>query len=63
MANERPYTREQLADAEEMAQTIANLPPQRQREVTMLVSAFIAGMEAQNQMSADCNLSRASAPA
>lgn len=40
------YTPEQLADAEQLAKTIAELPEEKQTVVTMMANAFISGMEA-----------------
>lgn len=49
-APEKKYTPEQLADAEKLAKTLAELPQDRQSTVTMMANAFIAGMEAQARL-------------
>jgi len=46
-APERKYSPEQLANAETLAKTLSELPPEKQSTVTMMANAFIAGMEAQ----------------
>ena len=52
MKKEKPYTPEQLADAEKLAQTLSELPEDQQSTVTMLANAFIAGMEAEQRRAA-----------
>lgn len=44
------YTPAQLADAEKLAKTLAELPQDKQSTVTMMANAFIAGMEAQARL-------------
>lgn len=46
----KTYTPEQLADAEKLAKTLAELPQDKQSTVTMVANAFIAGMEAQARL-------------
>lgn len=46
----KTYTPEQLADAEKLAKTLAELPQDKQSTVTMMANAFIAGMEAQARL-------------
>lgn len=46
----KKYTPEQLADAEKLAKTLAELPQDKQSTVTMMANAFIAGMEAQARL-------------
>lgn len=43
-------TPEQLQDAERLAKILSSLPKEKQLTVTMMVNAFIAGMEAQANM-------------
>lgn len=50
MANEKAFTKEQLADVEAMARKLAELPPEKQDTVVMMTNAFIAGMEAQARL-------------
>lgn len=47
---EKQFTPEQLANAEELARTLSELPPDKQSTVTMMANAFIAGMEAQARL-------------
>lgn len=47
---EKNYTPEQLAEAERFAQILSNVPQERKPLVTMMASAFIAGVEAQAQL-------------
>ena len=47
---EKNFTPEQMADAERLAQVLAKVPVERKRLVTMMASAFIAGVEAQAQL-------------
>ena len=49
---EKNYTPEQLAEAERFAQILSNFPQERKPLVTMMASAFIAGVEAQAQLAA-----------
>ena len=49
---EKSLTPEQLADAEKLAKTLAELPKEKQSTVTMMANAFIAGMEAQARLAA-----------
>lgn len=49
-AQEKQYTPEQLANAEQLVKTLAQLPEDRQSAVTMMANAFIAGMEAQERL-------------
>lgn len=44
---ESNFAPEQLADAEKLAKTLAELPQDRQATVIMMANAFVAGMEAQ----------------
>ncbi len=43
-------TPEQMQDAERLAKILSSLPKEKQLTVTMMVNAFIAGMEAQANM-------------
>lgn len=47
---EKNYTPEEMADAERFAKIMANVPKERKPLVTMMASAFIAGVEAQAQL-------------
>ena len=49
---EKKYTTEALEDAEQLAKILANVPRERKPLVTMMASAFIAGAEAQAQLTA-----------
>ena len=49
-APEKKYSPEQLADAEKLAKTLSDLPPEKQSTVTLMANAFIAGMEAQARL-------------
>ncbi|WP_191399071.1 hypothetical protein [Flavonifractor sp. An306] len=45
-------TPKQMDDAERLAKILAKVPKERKALVTMMVSAFIAGAEAQAQLNA-----------
>ena len=45
-------TSKQMDDAERLAKILAKVPKERKALVTMMVSAFIAGAEAQAQLNA-----------
>lgn len=47
MAKAEKYTAEELRDAERIAATLANVPPEKRSLVTMMANSFMAGMEAQ----------------
>lgn len=47
---EKNYTPEEMADAERFAKIMANVPKERKPLVTIMASAFIAGVEAQAQL-------------
>ena len=47
---EKEYTPEQLADAERLAESLSELPADKQSTVIMMANAFIAGMEAQARL-------------
>lgn len=47
---ETKLTPEQMQDAERLAKILSTLPKEKQLTVTMMVNAFIAGMEAQANM-------------
>ena len=49
---EKKYTNEALEDAERLAKILAKVPRERKPLVTMMASAFIAGAEAQAQLTA-----------
>lgn len=44
------YTPEQMADAKRLAEILENIPQERRSMVTMMASAFIAGIEMQTQI-------------
>lgn len=44
------YTPEQMADAKRLAEILAKIPQERKPMVTMMASAFIAGIETQAQI-------------
>jgi hypothetical protein len=50
MAEARKYTKEQLANAEELAKMLSELPHEEQSATVMVANAFIAGMEAQARL-------------
>ena len=47
MAKAEKYTAEDLGDAEKIAATLANVPPEKRNLVVMMTNSFMAGMEAQ----------------
>ena len=47
---EKNYTPEEMAEAERFAKIMVNVPKERKPLVTMMASAFIAGVEAQAQL-------------
>ena len=47
---DKNYTPEQMADAKRLAEILANIPQERRGMVTMMASAFIAGIETQTQI-------------
>lgn len=49
--SEKKYTPELLANAEEMARLLSEMPKEKQAVVTMMANSFIAGMEAQKALS------------
>ena len=50
MAESKKYTQTQMANAEELAKILCNLPDEKRSTVTMMANAFIAGMEAQARL-------------
>lgn len=47
---DKNYTPEQMADAKRLVEILANIPQERRSMVTMMASAFIAGIETQTQI-------------
>lgn len=43
----------QVADAKQVAAILADMPPDKRSIVTMMTSAFISGMEAQERLAAE----------
>ncbi len=50
MGEAKPYTPEQLANAEKMFDVLAELPKDEQCTVAMIANAFMEGMQAQKRL-------------
>ena len=61
MFNTKQYTREQIANAEELAALISKMPAEKQSAVIMMANAFIAGMEANARLTSAHTASSANA--